>query len=270
MTFLVLLIALLVERFFDFSHLRVWFWVPKLDLWVRQQFKALQQPAAVLAASVLPVVLGIVLIDLIFRNVLYGFAHLVLQIVVLLYCFGPRNLWADAFSCVNAASTNSAGFAEQAQKTFGLEGAQPEHLLAKVLVASNVRVFAIVFWYALLGVAGAVLYRLVEIMVENTSAETPAVHDLTVKVLGVLNWLPVRAMSLLFALAGNFAKVMGLWTKKSVLDIQQNETLLIDSGFAATVDISAVDEKALTLVMSLLDRAFILTLAIVLVIDLIF
>ena len=198
------------------------------------------------------------------------FAHLVLQILVLLYCFGPRNLWADAFSCINAASTNAGGFSEQAQKTFGVDGTQPEHLLAKVLVAANVRVFAIVFWYAVLGVAGAVLYRLVEVIVENSSTDMPAVRELAVKVGRVLDWLPIRAMSLLFALAGNFAKVIALWRHKTVVDVQQNETLLIDSGFAAAIDTTTLDEKALTALMNLLDRSFILVLAIVLVVDLIF
>lgn len=277
MTFLVLLIALLVERFFDFSHLRQWFWFPGWERQVRDRLK--EAPAyAALAAVVLPLVLVVMLFSYVLSHALYGFPGLVFDVAVLLYCFGPRNLWADAFACVNGMAANPETAATTCETAFGVSASldasgRYRALLERIFCAANRRVFGLVFWTAVLGVGGAVLYRLVEVVALPAASSESALSQSAVMVENGLDWAPARVLTLLFAFAGNFAKVMALWPKKAVLGLTNSDALLTECGLAAVLDESTVlpdDGKVLRQAVSMLDRSFGMALFIVFVLMLIF
>lgn len=267
MTFLVLLIALLVERFFDFSHLRHWFWVQSITRFVKERLKT-ASPWALFAANVLPLVLVLMLVNVVLVKSLYGFPGLVFDVVVLLYCFGPRNFWADAFACINALVTNPEAAVETCRHAFGVSASLDANeryrdLLKQLFLSSLGRVFGVVFWYAVLGVGGALLYRLVVLLRDNAESATEASTTHL-----VLDWLPVRVLTLIFALAGHFSKVLAIWPKKAVLGLASSDALLVDCGFAA-IDAETVemqkDGHLLHAAVSLMDRSFILALVILLV-----
>lgn len=266
MTFLVLLIALLVERFFDFGHLRHWTWMQSVEAFVASRLKS-PSPWVFLAANVLPLVLILMLVNVLLVKSLYGFPGLVFDVAVLLYCFGPRNFWADAFACINALVTNPEVAVETCRQAFDISSTDDartryQRLLDRILVASNGRVFGVVFWYAVLGVGGALLYRLVALMAAQPNAGEPAKTSLL-----VLDWAPVRLITLIFALAGNFTKVMAVWLKKAAQGLVSGDTMLVECGVAGVgEDLSAVpdDGKILRAAVSMLDRTFIIALVVLL------
>ncbi|HEU5281315.1 MAG TPA: regulatory signaling modulator protein AmpE [Gammaproteobacteria bacterium] len=267
MTFLVLLIALLVERFFDFGHLRHWTWVASLEAFVKTKLNA-PSPWVFLAANVLPLVVVVMLVNVLLVKTLYGFPGLVFDVAVLLYCFGPRNFWADAFACINGLITNPSAAVETCHQAFGIEtsadaGTRYRALLDRLFMAANARVFGVVFWYAILGVGGALLYRLVAFMAAQNEASEPAKMSLL-----VLDWAPVRLITLIFALAGNFTKVIVIWPKKAVLGLVNGDAMLVDCGIAGVgEDIANIpdDGKFLRAAVSMLDRTFIIALVVLLV-----
>lgn len=271
MTFIVLLIALLVERFFDFAHLRDWFWMPKLEALVKKYLKT-EAPWAVFAANVVPLVLVVMIVNAILLKTLYGFPGLVFDVVVLLYCFGPRNFWADAFGCINALVTNPSAAVETCRQAFDVDanldaGERYRGLLDRFFIASESRVFGVVFWYAILGAGGAVLYRFIALLSAREGQE-PAKKSVM-----VLDWLPTRLITMIFALAGNFSKVLVVWPKKAVLGLTKTEDMLIACGNAAMGDdLAAIpdDGKVLRSAVSLLDRTFVISLVLLLVLGLIF
>lgn len=276
MTFLVLLIALLVERFFDFSHLRQWFWLSTWERQVRDRLK--EAPAyAALAAVVLPLVLAVMLVSYLLGHSLYGFPGLVFDVAVLLYCFGPRNLWADAFACVNVFVTNPEGAATTCETAFGVSpsldaSARYRTVLERIFSAANRRVFGFVFWTVILGVGGAVLVRLVDEIASASVSGDSAARSSAVLVENALDWAPSRVLTLLFAFAGNFAKVMAIWPKKAVLGLTNADALLVDCGLAAVLDDATTlpdDGKVIRQAVGMLDRSFGMALFIVFVLMLI-
>lgn len=264
MTFIVTLIALVIERFFDWSHLRNWVWYTKLQQAVVRKFPG-ASPYLALALTIAPLLIVVSFLQFMFRTPLFGFCEFLFQLFLFLYCLGPQNLWADAYACINTLMHGELQQAEEKSKmTFG-DG----QLLNNIFIAANRRVFAIVFWYLVLGPIGAVLYRAVTL----SSAAFPkqeAVPELVQSarsVESVLDWIPVRIFAGVFALGGHFVQVVSYWRNKPVLGLDVNERLLTDCGTAALGgdDIEKIAEQgsAEKSAIGLLDRSFVIILVIV-------
>lgn len=276
MTFIVTLVALLIERFFDWSHLRHWHWFTTYQRAIAQRLAG-KSTYLVLAATVLPLVLGVGLFDYLISDVLYGFIDLWFELFLLLYCFGPQNLWADTFACINALIQGDASYAMEKLKTaFNINNSSNgqslhRHLLDSIFIESNRRVFAVVFWYVLLGPAGAVLYRTVVLSSPSTEF---AKHEVPAELWqgasvseAVLNWIPVRIFTFIFALGGQFVQVLSCWRKEVLKGLDRNEAMLIECGTAALHyddhNKIPVDGSAERAAISLLDRAFLIGLALI-------
>jgi hypothetical protein len=76
-------------------------------------------------------------------------------------------------------------------------------------------------------------------------------------------------MTLLFALGGNFAQVLHCWRKKANLSLSGSNKFLVDCGSAALgqedQDKFPVDGSVERGAVSLLDRAFIIGLVLILI-----
>lgn len=268
MTFIVSLVALLIERFFDWSHLRRWGWFSNYSRKILARVPGATSYAA-LAVAILPMLLIVLLLQYVLQGWLYGLLSFFFQLLVLLYCLGPQNLWADAFGTITALSQGDANASDKLKANFDITasgGPAKLHylLLNGIFIQANCRVFAVVFWYALLGPVGAVLYRMVVLCVPESSLSQSArtVED-------ILNWLPARLMTLLFALGGNFAHVMHCWRKKTDLSLSGTNQFLANCGTAALGrddgDNLPVDGSVERSAVSLLDRVFIIGLVLVLI-----
>lgn len=270
MTFIVTLIALLIERFFDWSHLRQWHWY---HAWLRlltKRFSTLS-PYLQLAIAVLSVLLVVFCIELTIHNWLYGFLSLLFQLVILVYCLGPKDLWADAFTSINALQNDAQTVTDKLKVAFGLPEATDisslhRYLLNIIFIEANRRVFAVIFWYAILGPVGALLYRLVSLSVDSTQSDSALLAQSAKETENVLDWLPARLLTFLYALGGHFVQVLACWRKKVFTGVRENEQLLVDCGRAALgYDESLIPENgsAESAAVSLIDRAFIIMLVIV-------
>jgi AmpE protein len=272
MTFIVTLIALLIERFFDWGHLRRWNWYGTYQGAIMKRFPKLS-PYIVLALTIIPLLIVVALIAYLFQHVLYGFIELLFEVLILIYCLGPQNLWADAFSCINALIQGDAQFAADKLKTsFGItdiNASQSLHrnLLNHIFIEANRRVFAVVFWYAVLGPVGAILYRAVSLTAAGISKQemAPELSHTSRSVEALLDWIPVRLFTFFFALSGHFVQVFACFRKYALRGLSSNETMLTECGMAALgsedqgkmVEDSSVEKAAI----SLLDRTFVILLA---------
>jgi membrane protein required for beta-lactamase induction len=211
----------------------------------------------------------------------YGLASLLFQLIILLYCFGPQNLWADAFACITSLTQDGPGVAaEKLKATFGLsDGGNVQKLhtdfLGGIFVQAHNRVFAVVFWYAILGPAGAMLYRAIAAAsVSNAAQEVvPELAQPAHTVEEILNWLPARLFTLLFALAGHFSHVFSSWRKAAPAGLAGNETLIASCGIAALgrddQEKIAADGSVERNAVNLLDRVFVIVLVLVLILALV-
>src|SRR3990167_3490860 len=270
MTFVVVLIALLIERFFDWSHLRYW----RGYLTYQNKLQKLMphlSPYLILLFSAIPWLILVALIHWMIQGWLYGFLKLLFDIIILLYCFGPRNLWADAFLCIQAFTQTDAVFAEEKLKnSFNIIESKNVHqqLLHKIFICPNNLIFAVLIWFTILGPVGAVLYRVIAL----TSADSlrdkvaPDLSQSAFLVAMILDWIPVRLFTFLFALGGAFVQVFTCFRalKRAWFDFNSNDILLGECGMAALGYHESLPEdgSAETQAINLLDRTFIIALGI--------
>ena len=92
--------------------------------------------------------------------------------------------------------------------------------------------FRSLFWYFLLGVAGAVAYRLTLLCREIWHGEH-AFDDFAERAGHFLDWLPVRAAAFSFAIVGNFQDALESWRGQSRSWGNENEGILLAAGAGA-------------------------------------
>ncbi len=269
MTFILVLVTLLIERFFDWSHLRQWGWYSAGEKLALKKIPG-ASPYLVLAGTILPILLAVLIADRLLASVLYGFLALIFQILVILYCYGPHNLWADAFASISAVTNDDAKAAtDKLRATFNVsaDGAADSlhrQLLNQIFISSNQRVFAVIFWYAVLGLPGAVLYRLLN--VATTTSEGVEISSAARTIEMLMDWIPVRLVAFIFALAGNFTHVLSSWRSRVLQGPESNDVLLAECGMAAITSDSdkiTLDGSMERSAVSLLDRVFIIVLVVV-------
>lgn len=274
MTFIVTLIALLIERFFDWSHLRRWVWYTNFQRAVMQRFPG-KSSYTILVLTMIPLLGIVLLIQFMLKSSLFGFVELLFQLFVFLYCLGPQNLWADTFACINALmQADPQTAADKLRSAFGVTDAQTTQslhgqLLSNIFIAANRRIFAIVFWFLVLGPVGAVLYRTITLSSADYPKQNPVPELISSSrtIESLLDWIPVRLFTCIFALGGHCVKVLSCWRKKAVFGFDSNEKLLSECGAAAlgNDDIENIVEDGSTAksAIGLLDRSLVITLVFV-------
>jgi AmpE protein len=273
MTFIVTLIALVIERFFDWSHLRQWHWYTAFQNAVMRRVSG-KSPYVALALTIIPLLILVGLLEFVLDGWLFGFARFIFDLILFIYCLGPKDLWADAFS--------SLGTTPHEAPLAAASSSLHHHFLDHVFVEANRRVFAVVFWYVVLGPVGAILYRAITLSASTTVSTASDVSQQTPEaelakgaqsVESILNWIPIRIFTFLFALGGHFVQVLPSWRKNVLSGLDQNNILLSECGIAALgseeqskmIEDSATIEKS---TIQLLDRAFVITLVVVAIVTL--
>lgn len=266
MTFIITLLALIVERFFDWSHLRQWSWFNRYQTEIFKKLSKLP-PVFFLILSVVPILLLALFLDVVLTGWLFNFLKLIFGALVLIYCLGPRNFWADAYSNIKVLHTEDAEVAAEKIKTrlkvADIDVAQSVnyHFTRFIFIKANRRVFAVFFWFLLLGPIGALFYRLT-----SESRHLSYTQKIATDMTDWLDWLPVRVFALLFALAGNFTKVIQFWRAGLWSLPIANDRYLTQCGIAALdadgTQTVAQDGSAEKEALSLLDRTFVIALVI--------
>lgn len=277
MILIVTLIALLIERFFDWGHLRDWKWYFYIHNAIASKFSNLS-PYIILCLQIIPFVFAVWLLQIAFTGMLYGFISLLFSLFIVIYCLGPRNLWVDIFSSLQSLEGDEQSAALKLQETFSIHetgfSAMHGRLLDSIFVETNRRVFAVLFWYILLGPVGAVLYRLINLCAKPSIIETSSARKEAYFLENLLDWVPVRLLTFLFALGGHFSQVITVWRGMLLLPPtgNHNELLLTECGEAALgVDASTPTTGALEKqAVSLLDRVFVMWMVLVAAVTLVF
>lgn len=271
MMFIVMLLALLVERFFDFSHVRRWHWFILYERMIAERTVGLS-PYLAIILILTPLLVAVFMVSMSLDGLMYGFVKFLFQLVVLIFCLGPNNLWADAFASINAILQSDPELAKEKLKmTLGVEDLEDPkelqlQLFQRVFIEANQRVLAVIVWYAILGPLGAVFYRTTVLCAEDEGLRkaNPALLPIASTIEAILDWLPIRLFTFLFALSGHFVSVFSCWGKQVLSGIANNETLLVQCGVAALGnEIHTQDGTAEKNALSLIDRAVVLFLVLI-------
>jgi AmpE protein len=276
MTFIIMLISLIIERFFHWSHLRSWRWFAKYHQWLSSTPFANKSSVILLVICILPLLIIVGLINHLLSGWFYGIPQLIFGVLVLLYCMGPQNLWVQAYSCLSEINREDPKVAvDRAQVLFGIPSpgnskSFHQSLTSAIFIAAHERIFAVVFWFVILGPVGAVLYRAVSLCTEQSDL---GLMSTAAKFKNVLDWLPARLFAFIFALGGHFKDVFHIWKQDIKAGLNGNKKLISDCGIAA-IDGKAQNNlpengEAEKSALELLDRVFVMGLVFLAVIVLI-
>ena len=161
---------------------------------------------------------------------LLGFPYLFLAIVVLFFSLGPKDIGEDVDEyCAALEEGDDEAILHRA--TALVEGDVPEDALQRihcvesaVFVQANNRLFAVIFWFVVLGPygpLGAWAYRVTDLIrrravfnaardeeKESTSAR---IRDAAVMLHGWLAWFPARLTAIGYGIAGHFDGALSAW-----------------------------------------------------------
>jgi AmpE protein len=271
MNLIALLIGLIVERLAtQLFHLRRLRWLDRvIDAGFGLAGRFANWPSlipVVLLALVLALPVFAVTFSL--GDALLGFPYLVLAIVVLFFSLGPQDIGEDVDEYCTAVEAGDPARIEQTARAI-IEKDVPEEELERihrveegVCIQANNRLFAVIFWFVVLGPLGAWGYRVTDLIRRRAvfiDARTDAgdgmsdrIREAAVLLHGWLAWIPARLTAVGYAAAGHFDAAIGAWRTpsehKSDSPAEHNEHLLARVGTNALALSDAEDE-------SLADRA---------------
>lgn len=180
--------------------------------WVRQLDDTAGR-GRVLLTLVVPAVLCLLLAELFGHLPLGGFLQLVFAVVVLLYGLGPHSFEADLEAILHAPDPVARHAAAQRLAEPGGQVAWSARALGEAAaLAALRRRFGVLFWFFVLGPAGALLYRLAQALGrDDTLALDAASRRHAHYVANALDWLPAQLLVFTLALVGHWDAVMAAW-----------------------------------------------------------
>ena len=212
------------------------------DTWFGQwQAFIFRQPALSQRAGigfgilVLAPVVGVAILLALAESILGWLGVLLVSVPTLLYSFGRGNFNDALASYLRAWYQGDLQAAKAAavplmsgEEQIEAERAADAQSLHRLVFRSAVyrafeRLFAVLFWFLLLGVPGALLYRTSQMALssfavhsEDTEEANLAAQNksLAARWLWLIEWLPVRALGFTLAIVGNFAGCYRAWRER--------------------------------------------------------
>ena len=195
-------------------------------------------------------------------STLAGFTYLFLAIVVLFFSLGPQDIGEEVGEYCRALELGEEEQVNNAAKAI-VEGAVPVEedertscVEAAVCVQANNRLFAVVFWFVILGPLAAWAYRVTDLIRrravfsaardEQTDGNSARVLDAAEMLHGWLAWIPARLTAVGYAAAGHMddalAALRAPTEEKDTTTSERSENLLARVGIAALALQSRPDE----------------------------
>lgn len=221
----------------DMVRLRDFSW---LHAWLEKIGQSSAAAVLVLAVG-LPALLC-ALVQAALDHVLFGLIALVFSTLVLYFCWGPRDLERDVEAAVEAPDAERRAAALRSLRgSDAAVASSPETLVETVFAASLSRWFGVVFWFVVLGPAGALLYRLAQLIAWSADIardESSTTTETARRLAAILDWAPAHLMALCLALASNFDVVFKTWHD---YHLAHGGYFTLDLGFLAAIARASVD-----------------------------
>jgi adenosylcobinamide-phosphate synthase len=195
----------------------------RIAQWIEQRMYADRRIAGVLAWSlaVLPAVCAMWLL----QRLMPASVSWCVAVAMLYLVLGWRSLGEHARPVAIALENNDLDAARRAvgrmvsRDTAALDGSQVAAAATEsVLENGNDAVFGALFWFAVLGAPGALLYRLsntLDAMWGYRTARYECFGWAAARIDDVLNYLPARLTALTYALCGHFQSALRCWRKQA-------------------------------------------------------
>jgi AmpE protein len=273
MHLIALLIGLVIERFATrFFHWRRMRWLERIIDVGFHQAERLGNWPAIIPVIFLAVLLVLPVVAIMFSlgETLQGFTYLILAVFVLLFSLGPKDIGEEVDDYCKALESEDEEQIQRAAKAI-IEGDVPTDARERiarveeaVCVQANNRLFAVVFWFVVLGAVmgyigplAAWSYRVTDLIrrraVFNAVREGEAggnsenIRHAAELVHGLLAWVPARLTALGYATAGHaddaIAALRAPTEERDASLSEHSEQLLARVGVAALALQDRADES---------------------------
>lgn len=194
-----------LARMRDFSRLRVW-----LSL-LGKAGDGLQ----VALALIVPVTVC-ALLQYWLQGPLFGLLGALFAVCVLWFAWGPRDLGLDIDAVIKAPDSERRLAAVQFLRADGESAPLPWQAASVVEAtfrAALQRWFGVLFWFLVAGPAGALAYRLAQVLAYGNvlPSGNSQGRGMAQRVALILDWLPAHLMALAMAVASDFDAVFHAW-----------------------------------------------------------
>ncbi len=266
MNLIALLIGLVIERLAtQWFHWRRMRWLDRIiDFGFRQAGRVANWPPlipVILLAALLVLPVFAVIFSL--GGTLSGFTYLILAIVVLFFSLGPKDVGEEVDEYCKALESGDEEAIHNAAKQI-VEGDVPEDARERIgaveeaiCVQANNHLFAIVFWFVLLGPLAAWAYRVTDLIrgravfnagrAEASEGDGDLLRDAAISLHGWLAWIPARLTAVGYATAGHFDEAISAMRapteQRDATISEHSEYLLARVGTAALALVDKPDES---------------------------
>lgn len=247
MSLITILIALFLERFAgtldDFRQFR---WLDAYADWMLERLEGMgiTDGTVGFVFTLLPPVILVALAALLVHGVILGLLDIILGVIILLLCLGPRDINDEVDAYVEAGVMNDEERQlRHARDLLGQEEVpgnareRTRAVVEAIFSEANSRLFAVLFWFAVLGPLGAVIYRLGGLFKTPTETRTEGFMAAAARLQALLDWIPARIIALGYGLVGSFDAAFAVLTRALPGSWQhmaeENRNLLREAGAQA-------------------------------------
>ncbi|MEX2525703.1 MAG: hypothetical protein WD750_12155 [Gammaproteobacteria bacterium] len=239
MTLIAVLIALALEHFvISLDHIRGFGWFDRYTRWLELKFEGKAfwgGPLGVIATLLVPLLVLILAAKLLGQ--VSPVLVFILAIAVFVYCLGPDlNTWLSRY-IDSLESRDEATRAEMEQALGGGDESSgrmdKNRIISRVLLRSHEHFFGILFWFIVLGMAGALLYRLVIQLYDNYGDIHGGYAESVRTLHGIMMWPSAHLLALGFGLSGSLVHAFEAWRGVEGEPLECCEDVIVSSGYGA-------------------------------------
>lgn len=235
MTLICILVGFGLEYYLgNLDQYRKFDWFDRYCVWLELNFAShsfWKGPVGVLATLV-PPLLALVLVAYLLTKLPLVIFYLFV-IAVFLYGLGPsiNNILNDYIAALEEGTESRITDLEQQLITS--DGRDEEHIYQSILVRTHDNLFAIIFWFCILGVLGVMLFNLVVRLKDRYADIHGAYPDAVDNLYNILIWPSSRLLALGFALGGSLVDALEGWGRVEGFTLDSSRQVLINSGLGA-------------------------------------
>lgn len=238
MALIIVLIAVAFEHYIGIAdHIRQFNWFNQFQRWLENRvarFKPWNGPVGIILTLAGPLLL-IALLMWAFNQAFAPLAWL-LALIILIYTLGPQYLNPQLDDLISHLETYGANNTDEIIAEFSFErntANNDRKLLENILIESNERLFAVLFWFIVLGPIGALMYRLSALLFHQQHGIHGQYAAASQHLYNILNWPSARLVSLGNALMGNMVDAIEAWQGVEKQSFEVNEAVICATGLSA-------------------------------------
>lgn len=249
MTLISIIISILLEKYLHkLENLRQTSWFEAYSRFVcgrLARFEWMDGPAGVIMV-IAPLLILVIIASAMLADI-HNFFSFLFGILILSYSLGPKKIHDQVDMFIHSKEQGDDEGA-QLHLNYLLDESAPDNesqlfleVAKTILIQTSKGILSVLFWFAILGPIGALMFRLACLLEEQTrhSEDEIQLGMAAFRLQYILHWIPSRLTALSFAVSGSFTHALDCWHNKKDEPAEEetrfdgNEEILTCIGLSA-------------------------------------